>query len=153
MLYASLAHELAQLRLSIPSHRVVVVTIILSFSLRIRLVRFAIRVCYTLRFALLRFACITSHITSLTQAACIGSKRHMPNECIPQTVDAVCSCLNTHAYIKTEKVNPFFTFPNRTGGWVFSKSFPLRHRSSKTYIKPVASVFAILYFQRYSYFF
>ena len=28
--------------------------------------------------------------------------------------------------ITTEKANPFFTSPNRAGGWAFSKSFPLR---------------------------
>jgi hypothetical protein len=39
----------------------------------------------------------------------------------------ICMTMSrSYTRIPTEKANPFFTSPNRAGGWAFSKSFPLR---------------------------
>ena len=125
----------AQLRLSIPSHRVFV-TFILSLPHRVGTVGNAIRVCYTQRFALRASLAIVSynipytctHIVSYRityypahTCCCHGTESyHSNNKCMSYIIPQPC----THT--TTEKANPFFTSPNRAGGWAFSKSFPLR---------------------------
>lgn len=90
--------------------------------------------CYTLRFALLRFAChcivqytihmhtyrIVSYNISYTCHRYGTESYHSNNKCMSYIIPQPC----THT--TTEKANPFFTSRNRAGGWAFSKSFPLR---------------------------
>jgi len=91
--------------------------------------------CYTLRAA--RFACcccIVQHtihmhpyrivsyniLSSAHACRCYGFKSyHSTNKRMSCLVPQPCT------HITTEKANPFFTSPNRAGGWAFSKSFPL----------------------------
>ena len=115
----------AQLRLSIPSHRAVVATFILSLPHRVGTVGNAIRVCYTQRFALRASLAIISYniiyITHVHTQRYYGIESyHSSNKYISTAIPQPCT------RITTEKVNPFFTITNRAGGWVISKSFPLR---------------------------
>jgi len=145
----------ARLRLSIPSHRVVVVTIILSKLLRIRLVRNAIRVCYTLRFALLRFACYLSCPAYICH--CCGSEtKPAPNSLSPAIV-----CNHTHIF-KPKRQILFSLFQIRPGAGLFENHFRGGIAVSECIWNPLllyllhtfldASIFVIYFFQNVRYY-
>jgi hypothetical protein len=124
---------LAQLRLSIPSHRAVVATFILSLPRRVGVVsaihasRCALRLLLLYRIVqhtihMHAYRIVSYNILSNAHTCrCYGFESyHSTNKCMSYIILQPC----THT--TTEKANPFFTSPNRAGGWAFSKSFPLR---------------------------
>ena len=73
------------------------------------------------RFALRLLSHHIIYITHVHTGRCYGIESyHSSNKYISTAIPQPC------ARITTEKVNPFFTITNQAGGWVISKSFPLR---------------------------